>query len=82
MSTTPNTGAPKLWRAIFGIFMIIVYLGMSALFFAGFFDPLYGEWKWCRWVFGGLFGVYGIWRAYRQFKGIDNPYATNSGDDE
>lgn len=66
-------GSPKMWRNIFGIFMIIVYVGMGALFFVGFFKPLYESWTWCRWVFGGLFTAYGIWRAYRQFAGID-PY--------
>ena len=35
-------------------------------------------WQWLRWVGGCLFIVYGLWRAYRQFKGIDR----NVGDPE
>lgn len=60
-----------LLRTIFGIFMIIVYVGMGVLLFINFFkwDP---AWNWLRWVGGGIFVVYGIWRAYRQFMGIDS----------
>lgn len=60
-----------LLRTIFGIFMIIVYVGMGVLLFINFFqwDP---AWNWLRWVGGGIFVLYGIWRAYRQFMGIDS----------
>lgn len=69
--SSDNTGTPKAMRNIFGIIMIIVYIGMGVLFFTGFFAPLYGSWTWMRWVAGGIFVVYGIWRAYRQFAGVD-----------
>ncbi|MCH5318501.1 MAG: hypothetical protein J1E38_02180 [Paramuribaculum sp.] len=76
MSSDNNqTGTPKAMRNLFGIIMIVVYIGMGVLFFVGFFKPLYESWTWVRWVFGGLFTAYGIWRAYRQFAGIDDPYA-------
>ncbi len=75
--SSDNTGTPKAMRNIFGIIMIIVYIGMGVLFFTGFFAPLYGSWTWMRWVAGGLFTVYGIWRAYRQFAGIDTTTGGN-----
>lgn len=62
-------------RNIFGIIMILIYLGMGVLFFIGFFPWFSGSWEWFRWVGGGMFIAYGLWRAYRQFKGIDDPDA-------
>lgn len=73
MSSDNNMGGtPKTMRNIFGIIMILVYIGMGVLFFCNFFDPLFGAWPWVKWVAGSLFIVYGIWRAYRQFAGIDS----------
>jgi len=68
-NNSPRT--PQLWRNIFGIFMIIIYVGMGVLLLCNFFDWMDGGWSWLRWTGGTLFIVYGIWRAYRQFKGID-----------
>lgn len=66
-----STGTPKMMRNIFGIIMIIVYIGMGVLMFVNFFD--FGEsWAWVRWTLGGLFILYGMWRGFRQFKGIDD----------
>ncbi|HIU38140.1 MAG TPA: hypothetical protein IAD18_00545 [Candidatus Limisoma intestinavium] len=57
----------KILRLIFGVIMIIVYVGMGALLLYGFFDiPQY-----VRIILGILFIVYGIYRAYRQYKGLD-----------
>lgn len=70
-----------MMRNVFGIIMILVYLGMAVLFFVGFFDVLYGQWKWMRWLCGGLFCAYGLWRGYRQFKGIGYYGNGNSSDD-
>lgn len=79
MASDPkSTGTPRTMNYIFGIIMIVVYLAMGVLFFCGFFDPLYGSWTWMRWAGGGLFVVYGIWRAYRQFSGMD----VKTGDDQ
>ena len=75
MSTDNNsTGTPKTMRTIFGIVMIIVYIGVGILFLTGFFAPGDGDWEWIRWVGGIIFIVYGVWRAYRQFAGVDSPY--------
>ena len=30
-----------------------------------------GDWAWTRYVVGVVLVIYGIWRAYRQVKGID-----------
>lgn len=67
---TDNT--PKIARMIFGIFMIIIYVGMGILLLVNFFDWESGSWEWLRWTGGVLLILYGIWRAYRQFAGIDS----------
>lgn len=58
-------------RTVLGIIMIIIYVGMGVLFLCNFFPWLSGSWAWLRWAGGILFIGYGIWRAYRQFSGID-----------
>lgn len=70
-SANQPSKAPRTMQTIFGIIMIIVYIGMGVLFFTGFFAPLYGSWTWIRWAAGALFVVYGLWRASRQFRPID-----------
>lgn len=60
---------PQLMRTIFGIFMVLVYVGMGILLFMNFFDWA-GNFAWVRYVMGSLFVVYGFWRGYRQAKGI------------
>ena len=67
---TNNT--PKIARMIFGIFMIIIYVGMGILLLVNFFEWESGSWEWLRWTGGVLLILYGIWRAYRQFAGIDS----------
>lgn len=60
--------APISARWIFGILMILIYLGMGVLMLLNFFQwdspVLY-------YSLGALFIVYGIYRGYRQFKGMD-----------
>lgn len=63
---------PKIARMIFGIFMIIIYVGMGILFIIDFFDWGGGRFEWLRWTGGSLLILYGIWRAYRQFAGIES----------
>ncbi len=67
---TDNT--PKIARMIFGIFMIIIYVGMGILLLVNFFGWENGSWEWLRWTGGVLLILSGIWRAYRQFAGIDS----------
>ena len=59
-----SSGTPAAMRNIFGIIMIIIYI-------------LFPSWGWMRWVAGGLFTAYGLWRAYRQFKGIEPGYGND-----
>ena len=62
----------RIVRLLFGIFMIIVYLGMAYLLAVNFFDwsttPL---WNTIRWAFAVILALYGIFRCYRQVSGKD-----------
>lgn len=58
-------------RTIAGIIMIIVYVGMGVLLLCNVFPWINGSWEWLKWVGGILLIIYGLWRAYRQFSGID-----------
>ncbi|MCM1505471.1 MAG: hypothetical protein NC127_09780, partial [Muribaculum sp.] len=63
---------PSAMRTVFGIIMIIVYVGMGILLLINFFDWQGELLTWLRYIAGALFIIYGIWRAIRQFKGIDS----------
>lgn len=65
----PNT----VMRAVFGIIMIIVYVGMGGLLLINYFN-WGGDWAWTRYVVGIMLIIYGIYRAWRQIKGVDSPY--------
>lgn len=58
-------------RTIFGIIMVIVYVGMGILLLINFFGWS-GDLAWTRYVVGIVLVIYGIWRAYRQIAGIDS----------
>lgn len=60
----------RVMRAVFGIIMIIVYVGMGVLLLINFFG-WGGDWAWTRYVVGIVLIIYGLWRAYRQAKGLD-----------
>lgn len=62
----------NVMRTIFGIIMIIVYVGMGVLFLIDFFNWDQFSWGWTRYIVGIVLIIYGGWRAYRQFKGIDS----------
>ena len=83
-SRRSTTGSSQTMRTVFGIIMIIVYIGVGVMFMCGVFDPLFGAWPWVKWVCGGLLVVYGIWRGYRQFAGLDPEYGPgfNKNDDD
>lgn len=57
-------------RTLFGIIMIVVYVGMGVLFLINFFG-WEGDWAWTRYLVGVVLIIYGFWRAYRQYAGID-----------
>ncbi|MDE6311888.1 MAG: hypothetical protein K2L96_08765 [Muribaculaceae bacterium] len=65
----PNT----VMRAVFGIIMIIVYVGMGVLLLINYFN-WDGDWAWTRYVIGVVLVIYGIYRAWRQYKGVDSAY--------
>lgn len=58
-------------RAIFGVFMIIVYVGMGVLLLINFFDWEGTGFTICRWIVGIILIIYGFFRAWRLYKGID-----------
>ncbi|MDE6427448.1 MAG: hypothetical protein K2K59_00665 [Muribaculaceae bacterium] len=68
----PNNrpGPGKTMRNVFGIFMVLIYVGMGILCFINFFG-WDADWQWLRWVAGTLFVAYGVWRCYRQVKGMN-----------
>ncbi|MGM9860230.1 MAG: hypothetical protein ACI31C_05675 [Muribaculaceae bacterium] len=53
----------------FGIFMVIVYVGMGYLLMTDFF-PMITESRiaWLRWFMGPILVIYGIYRGWRQYK--------------
>lgn len=68
-----HPGTPQIMRNVFGIFMIIIYIGMGILLIMNFFQwPETTAWQWGRYGAAALFMLYGIWRGIRQFKGIDS----------
>ena len=56
---------PKGARIAFGIFMILVYLGVGVLFILNVFNID----KAISIVIGSLLCVYGVWRGIRLYKG-------------
>ena len=62
----------RIVRMIFGVLMVVVYIGMAIAIACNYFDwsnvPV---WKIARWCLAIVFFAYGIYRAYRQIKGID-----------
>ncbi|MBR2145945.1 MAG: hypothetical protein IJ925_00600 [Muribaculaceae bacterium] len=61
----------KTLRIFFGVFMILVYLGMAYLLYINFFDWNTEPWLTLRYVFAAILAIYGVYRCYRQVKGID-----------
>lgn len=69
-------------RLLFGIFMVLVYLGMAVLLAIDYFDwsaaPM---WRMLRWTFAIILAAYGLYRGYREVTG-DHTYAMRRTDDE
>ena len=59
---------PKGGRLIFGIFMILVYLAVGLLFI---FDVFNIDNVAVSASVGGVLCAYGVWRAYRLWKGYN-----------
>ncbi len=60
--------APKGARVAFGILMIIIYVGVGALFIFNVFDIINYT---VSCIVGVLLVIYGIFRAYRLYKGVN-----------
>ena len=55
-------------NVVFGMIFIAIYLGMAfLLFFSSLFSNLYDI---VRYIMGGVFAVYGVFRGYRLFVGM------------
>lgn len=63
---------PSTMRVVFGIIMIIVYVGMGVLLLINYFQWNTPVLTWLRWIGGIMFILYGIWRGIRQFWSIDS----------
>lgn len=60
--------APKSARVVFGIIMVLVYLGVGLLFILNVFSI---DNQTVSVIIGALLFVYGIWRGYRLYKGVN-----------
>ena len=59
---------PLSMNIVFGMIMIAIYLGMAyLLLFTSLFSNLYDI---VRYIMGGVFAVYGLFRGYRLFVGM------------
>lgn len=61
----------RAMRAVFAVIMIIVYIGVGVLLLINFFGWTESI-AWIRWIIGMVLIIYGAFRAYRYFKGIDS----------
>lgn len=68
--TRDQMGNNKTMRTVFAIIMIVVYIGVGILLLINFF-----HWNeniaWMRWFIGIVLILYGFFRSYRKYKGID-----------
>jgi hypothetical protein len=77
-----QTGINQGMKMFFGIFMVLVYLGVALLMATNFFNwPNTPTWNLVRWIFAVLLFLYGIYRGYREFKG-EHTYGMRTYDDD
>ena len=83
MAKGGNISVIRLLRVVFGLFMIVVYFGMAYLLAVNFFDWNNNVfWNIVRWSFASILALYGIYRCYRQVKGIDYYRLNDLSDDD
>lgn len=63
-----NGNMPKGGRLVFGIFMVIVYVAVGLLFI---FDVFNIDNTAISVTVGAVLCVYGVWRGYRLYKGLN-----------
>jgi len=78
--STNDTGMMRGVRYFFGIFMVLFYLAIAAALVTNVFNFEFSPML--RWVFGVLFGAYGIYRGYRLVTGQDFYGRQHQQDDE
>lgn len=66
----------NMWiRLAGGIFMVLFYVAMGILLFTPVFDVLFQGMNegiaWIRYVVAVVLIIYGFWRGYRLYKGIE-----------
>ena len=59
-----QSSVTQVLKMLFGIFMVLVYLGMAVLMAIDLFNL--GR---LRWLFAVVFAAYGLYRGYREIKG-------------
>jgi len=75
-------GTIHVLKMLFGIFMVIVYLGMAFLMAINYFGfSTTATWNAIRWFFAVMLALYGIYRCYRVIKG-DGTYGMRVYDEE
>lgn len=63
---SPMANTPKGARMAFGIFMILVYVGVGVLFICDVFNI---DNTTISTIVGAILCLYGVWRGYRLFTG-------------
>lgn len=72
----------KIIRYTIGLIMMAFYIGVGVILLGGFdlgivaieqylYNIDSNGLEWVRWIIGAILVLYGIWRGYRQFKGLD-----------
>ena len=68
-------------KLFFGIFMVLIYLGMAVLLAINFFNwSLSPLWNAARWFFAIILAAYGLYRGYREINGT-HTYGMRRDDD-
>lgn len=68
MANDDMNNLPQGGRLIFGIFMILVYVGVGLLFIFNVFDI---DNRAISASVGGVLCAYGVWRGYRLWRGTN-----------
>lgn len=77
-----QTGMVQGVKLFFGIFMVLVYMGMAVLLAINFFEwTLSPLWNAVRWFFVIVFAAYGLYRGYREIKG-EHTYGMRRDDED
>ena len=72
-----NNGIMRWLYMFFGIFMVLIYLGVAWLMAINYF----GFPRYLSWFFAVMFGLYGLYRGYREVTG-EHTYGMRRRDDE